>query len=98
MVAAVLDRVRTRFHEARADAFVQLMRPWQGARLLDLGGGDGSLAERIAQRVPMRVVVADAATDAREAATGRGLSTCYLIRVHRYRSASETLTFSSATL
>ena len=35
------------------------MRPVPGQRVLDLGGGDGSLAARIAARVPVRVTVAD---------------------------------------
>jgi SAM-dependent methyltransferase len=35
------------------------MRPHAGQRLLDLGGGDGSLAARITRRVPLEVTVAD---------------------------------------
>jgi hypothetical protein len=66
------ERLRDRFHEARADRFVDRLRPWAGARLLDLGGGDGALVERICRRVPLRVTVADAAEDSRPAALGRG--------------------------
>jgi SAM-dependent methyltransferase len=51
--------IRERTHEARADLFVRLLAPRRGVRLLDLGGGDGTLAARIVRRVPLEVVVAD---------------------------------------
>lgn len=35
------------------------MRPLPGQRVLDLGGGDGSFAARIAARAPVRVTIAD---------------------------------------
>ncbi len=54
--------LRERFHGARADLFVQLMRPRAGATVLDLGGGDGSFAARLAARVPLAVTVADVET------------------------------------
>ncbi|MGH7505689.1 MAG: class I SAM-dependent methyltransferase, partial [Longimicrobiales bacterium] len=52
-------RYRDRSHERRADRFARLMRPVAGASVLDLGGGDGSFAARIARRCDVRVVVAD---------------------------------------
>lgn len=66
------SRLRTRFHEARADRFVTRLGPRPGGRLLDLGGSDGALAERICRRVPLRVTVADAAAETRPAALARG--------------------------
>lgn len=50
---------RDRSHERRADLFVRLLRPAAGDRVLDVGGGDGSLAARVVRRVPVRVTVAD---------------------------------------
>jgi SAM-dependent methyltransferase len=58
-LSQLAGRIRERSHEARADLFVRLLAPVRGARLLDLGGGDGSLAARIVKRVPLVVVVAD---------------------------------------
>ena len=66
--------LRRRFHEQRADLFVSLLQPWPGARLLDLGGSDGLLAARIANRVPLDVTVADASSDNREAVLTRGFA------------------------
>lgn len=63
-----------RFHEKRAQRFIDLLEPWPGARLLDLGGGGGALAERITRRVPLAVTVADIATDSRTAAMRRGFT------------------------
>jgi hypothetical protein len=65
-------RLRDRFHQARADLFVARLRPEPGARLLDLGGSDGALAERIRRSVPLEVTVADASADNRAAALARG--------------------------
>lgn len=65
-------RLRRRFHEARAERFVRRLVPRPGARLLDLGGSDGSLAERICHRVPLRVTVADVAAETRPGAVARG--------------------------
>lgn len=56
---AAAASIRNRSHERRADLFIELMRPRPGQTLLDLGGGDGSLAARIASRVDVRVTVAD---------------------------------------
>jgi peptide-methionine (R)-S-oxide reductase len=71
-VTRVQQRLRGRFHEARAERFVARLRPREGGRLLDLGGSDGALAERICRRVPLRVTVADAAVETRAAALARG--------------------------
>ncbi len=60
-LSTLYSRLRDQFHEARADLFVRLLRPHRGQRLLDLGGGDGSLAERIVDRVELDVTVADVA-------------------------------------
>jgi peptide-methionine (R)-S-oxide reductase len=71
-VTPLATRLRDRFHEARAGRFVARLRPRPGSRLLDLGGSDGALAERICRRVPLRVTVADAAPENRAAALARG--------------------------
>ena len=59
MLTQLASRIREHSHEARADLFVKLLEPERGARVLDLGGGDGSLAARIARRAEVRVTVAD---------------------------------------
>lgn len=64
--------LRNRFHAARARLCVDLLRPVEGARLLDLGGADGSLAARVCARVPLAVTVADTAPDHRDAVLARG--------------------------
>jgi hypothetical protein len=71
-VSGIAGRLRDRFHEARAARFVARIRPRPGGRLLDLGGSDGALAERICRRVPLEVTVADSAVETRAAALGRG--------------------------
>jgi len=71
-VTRVAERLRARFHEARADRFVARLAPRAGATLLDLGGSDGALAERICRRVALRVTIADAAAETRDAALARG--------------------------
>lgn len=42
--------LRRRFQNARADLFLRLIQPVPGARVLDLGGSDGSFAALIAAR------------------------------------------------
>jgi hypothetical protein len=69
---SLLQTLRSRFHEARAERFVARLAPRPGGRLLDLGGSDGALAERIVRRVPLVVTVADAAPETRAAALARG--------------------------
>lgn len=64
--------VRERFHGARARLFVDLMHPREGARLLDLGGSDGSFAARIAQETPLSVTVADLSPVHRKTVEARG--------------------------
>lgn len=71
-MTGIAERLRARFHEARAERFVARLAPTRGATLLDLGGSDGALAERICRRVPLRVTVADAAAETRGAALARG--------------------------
>jgi SAM-dependent methyltransferase len=63
-----------RFHEQRAERFVDLLEPRPGARLLDLGGGSGALAAKITRRVPLAVTVADIARETRDAAIQRGFT------------------------
>jgi SAM-dependent methyltransferase len=59
-VTGLARSVRHRSHEARADLFLELLAPPPRARLLDLGGSDGSLAARIVARRPdLDVTVAD---------------------------------------
>ncbi|HEX9106875.1 MAG TPA: hypothetical protein VF832_06600, partial [Longimicrobiales bacterium] len=70
--AAPLLRTREYFHNARAELFLRLLRPRPGARLLDLGGSTGDLAERITRRVPLDVTVADVETAHAAAVARRG--------------------------
>jgi hypothetical protein len=72
MMRRLTARLRDSFHEARARAFLELIRPQPGARLLDLGGSDGSLAARITERVPLDVTIADLTADHRAAVLARG--------------------------
>lgn len=59
-VTRLAGSVRDRSHEARADLFLELLAPPARARLLDLGGSNGSLAARIVARRPdLDVTVAD---------------------------------------
>jgi hypothetical protein len=71
-MGGIRAKLRHRFHEQRADLFVRLIKPRTGATLLDLGGGDGSLAARICERVPLDVCIADVRADNREACERRG--------------------------
>lgn len=73
LTASVYGPFRERFHEARADLFMQTVRPVAGATLLDLGGGDGSFASRLVDRVPLEVTVAEPDVT-REAARSKGFS------------------------
>lgn len=59
MIRRLASSWRDQSHERRADLFVRLLRPETGDRVLDLGGGDGSLAARIVRRVAVSVTVAD---------------------------------------
>ena len=70
---AIYLPLRERFHSARAEAFIRLMRPEPGLRLLDLGGGDGSFAARITERIMLDVTVAEP-EPTRLAAEERGFS------------------------
>lgn len=71
--ARIYGPFRERFHEARADLLVQLVRPRSGMRLLDLGGGDGSFAARVNERVKLNVTVAEPEAT-RFSAEGRGFA------------------------
>jgi SAM-dependent methyltransferase len=65
VIGRIQRRLRSRFHETRAELFVRLLRPRRGSSVLDLGGGDGSLAARMAGRVPLEITVADLSADNR---------------------------------
>lgn len=73
----LLDRAawaaRQRFHERRADLFMELMDPRPGMRILDLGSGWGDpFLARIARRVPVEVTLADLTEGPREDAERLG--------------------------
>lgn len=52
--------LRDRFHERRAELFMELMEPGPGTRLLDLGSGRGDpFAARLARRADLEVTLAD---------------------------------------
>lgn len=62
MLSSLAARIRHRSREARADLFLHLVQPARAARILDLGGADGSFAARLAARRPdLRFTVADMA-------------------------------------
>jgi hypothetical protein len=62
MIARLAGTLRHRSHEARADLFLRLLNVPAGARVLDLGGADGSFAARLHSRRPdLRFTVADMA-------------------------------------
>jgi cyclopropane fatty-acyl-phospholipid synthase-like methyltransferase len=69
---AFYKHLRHQFHERRAELFIRLLQPAAGARLLDLGGSDGSLAARIVSRVPLSVTIADASLNNKDAVLARG--------------------------
>jgi SAM-dependent methyltransferase len=47
------------FQQARAELFLTLLAPKAGATILDLGGGPGVFAERVARAVDVDITVAD---------------------------------------
>jgi SAM-dependent methyltransferase len=63
---------RHRWHEQRADLFIQLMRPEPGARVLDLGGGYGDLMERLRRRTDLDITIADISDAALASAAAKG--------------------------
>lgn len=65
-------RLRERFHGARAELFVRLLEPRAGATVLDLGGGDGSFARRLCERVDLEVTVGDVHDRHRRTIESRG--------------------------
>lgn len=68
-------KARQRFHEQRADLFMQLMRPQAGMRILDLGSGWGDpFMARIARRVPVQVTLADVSEGPRHDAERLGFA------------------------
>jgi hypothetical protein len=78
LIKRLAYRKRDDWHNARADLFVQLMRPREGARVLDLGGQDGSFMVRICNRVKLDVTVADIGTALGEGALGLGFRSVVL--------------------
>jgi hypothetical protein len=71
-VSILAAKARDHFHTRRAERFVRLLRPQAGMRLLDLGGSDGSFAERVCRHVRLDVTVADISADNRAAALEKG--------------------------
>lgn len=65
-------RLRDRFHDARADLLIRLLAPRSGARLLDLGGGDGSFARRLRERADLEITVAEVHEGHRDRIEGQG--------------------------
>lgn len=65
-------RLRERFHSARAELFLELLEPRPGSKLLDLGGGDGSFARRLCERVELEVTVAEVDDGHREEIEAQG--------------------------
>jgi SAM-dependent methyltransferase len=59
LIKSFAYKKREDWHEARADLFFELMRPKDGAKILDLGGQDGSFMVRVAKRVRAEITVAD---------------------------------------
>lgn len=59
MVWEGVHRLRTPFLEARARLFCELLKPYPGVRILDLGGGEGQFSTRITQHIKAAVTVAD---------------------------------------
>ncbi len=72
LIRRLARRKRDDWHNARADLFVRLMQPAEGARVLDLGGQDGSFMVRIRERVRVDVTVADIGDAPNEAARRHG--------------------------
>jgi hypothetical protein len=68
----MITHLHNRFHRARADLFVALMRPAPGSTLLDLGGNDGTFAAQIARQVSLSVTVADIEGEKRAQVERRG--------------------------
>lgn len=59
-MSGLASRLRHRFHERRADLFMELMEPDPGIRLLDLGSGRGDpFSARLARRAELDVTLAD---------------------------------------
>jgi SAM-dependent methyltransferase len=76
---------------------VELLDPWPGERILDLGCGDGVLSERIAA-AGATVVAVDAAPDLIAAATARGLDARLMDGQKLPFAAEFDVVFSNAAL
>jgi SAM-dependent methyltransferase len=55
----LVEGLRENFQEARAELFFELMRPFEGAKVLDLGGNRGRGSKRLLKRIGIDVTVAD---------------------------------------
>lgn len=69
---------RDEWHDRRAALFLDLVRPAEGASVLDLGGQDGEFMQRVRARADVRVTIADIGETALERARARGFETVLL--------------------
>ena len=78
LIRTYARRKREEWHSRRAELFLELIGPAEGARVLDLGGQDGEFMQRICERVSLRVTIADIGEAALARARERGLATVAL--------------------
>lgn len=69
---------REDWHSRRAELFLELMRPADGAAILDLGGQDGEFMRRVGALANVRVTIADIGEAALAKARARGFATVTL--------------------
>ncbi len=69
---------RDDWHSRRAELFLDLMKPAEGATVLDLGGQDGEFMQRVRARANVRVTIADIGETALAKARERGFETVAL--------------------
>lgn len=59
IIKFVYSLIRNNFHEKRCDLFFDLMNPQNGMTILDLGGANGELLQRIKRKLNGRFIIAD---------------------------------------